>query len=391
MGSAKKRVLALGAFFVVAVGVAGCGGGVPGDSVAVMAGNPITTQAFDHWMYIAAKGQASQAPGTPVIVPDPPDYKNCIASARTISALAATPETTLKSDCALLFTQLSQQVLGYLIPTYWYQAEAHQKGITVSNAEVLKTFNTAKDQQFPGGVGFQAFLASTGQTLQDIYYRIRFNALEMKLIAKQSATITAAQIQNYYNSHQSTFGTPESLDLRLVLTKDQATAQTALTALKAGATWKAIAAKYSIDTTTKSNGGQLVGMTQGSEDSALTNAAFAAPVQTFEGPVKGQFGYYIFKVTGKKPGTSESLAQASPQIKQILTQTQSTTAQAAVAAQVKKNWMPKTECRSGYEVPQCSNYKAPKTTTSTTPTPTVTAPATTSTGTATTGTTTTKK
>ena len=66
-------ILALGAFFVVAVAVAACGSGVPGDSVAVVAGNPITTQAFNHWMYVAAKGKASQGPATPVIVPnDPP-------------------------------------------------------------------------------------------------------------------------------------------------------------------------------------------------------------------------------------------------------------------------------------------------------------------------------
>ena len=59
----RRSFLALGAFFVFAVGVAGCGSSVSGDSVANVAGNEITTQAFNHWMYVAAKSQAAQSPG----------------------------------------------------------------------------------------------------------------------------------------------------------------------------------------------------------------------------------------------------------------------------------------------------------------------------------------
>ena len=52
--------MALGAFFAVAGGIAACGSSVPGNSVADVAGNPITLQAFNHWMYVAAKSQAAQ-------------------------------------------------------------------------------------------------------------------------------------------------------------------------------------------------------------------------------------------------------------------------------------------------------------------------------------------
>ena len=79
----RRSILALGAFFVLAVAVAACGSNVPGDSVADVAGNPVTTQAFNHWMYVAAKGNAAQSgPGAPVVVPtDPPAFKGCIAQA----------------------------------------------------------------------------------------------------------------------------------------------------------------------------------------------------------------------------------------------------------------------------------------------------------------------
>ncbi len=56
----SRKLAALAAFFVVGAAVAGCGSSIPGNSVATVAGNPITLQAFNHWMYVAAKEQAAQ-------------------------------------------------------------------------------------------------------------------------------------------------------------------------------------------------------------------------------------------------------------------------------------------------------------------------------------------
>ncbi|MGI8506830.1 MAG: hypothetical protein ACR2MK_08530, partial [Solirubrobacteraceae bacterium] len=118
-----KSIPALGAFFVlIALAVSGCGSAIPGNSVAVMAGNPITTKMFNHWMYVAATTQAAQSPGQPVIVPnDPPSFDHCIAQARAkIPALRKTADKQLRADCKQLFTSLSSQVLGFLITSYWY-------------------------------------------------------------------------------------------------------------------------------------------------------------------------------------------------------------------------------------------------------------------------------
>jgi foldase protein PrsA len=360
MKSARKRIPALCAFFVLAACLSACGSGVPGDSVAVVAGNPITKTAFDHWVFIAAKGQASQSPGSPVIIPDPPDYKNCIATAKTLPQLAKTPDKTLKTDCAQVFTQLRDQVMDFLIRSYWYQAEAASLNIKVTDGQVQTAFQSAKKQQFPADTQFQTFLSQSGQTLQDILYRVRVNQIYMKLIAKQNSTITPAAIQSYYHSHASQFGTPEQRNIRIILTKTQAQAQAALAALSHGASWKATASKYSTDIATKSKGGQLIRVTKGQEDQALDQAAFAAPAQKLLGPVKGQFGYYVFKVTSIKAGTTQTLAQATPLIKQILTQQQSANGQTAVDTRAKKAFLSKTDCRSGFVMTDCHGYKAPK-------------------------------
>jgi foldase protein PrsA len=361
----RRSVLALGAFFVFAVGVAGCGSSVSGDSVATVAGNPITTQAFNHWMYVAAKSQAAQSPGQPVIVPnDPPNFDKCIAQVKKqIPSLAKTATKTLRTDCKQLFTSLSSQVMDFLIKSYWYQADANKLGVKVTDADVQKAFDAARKQQFPTAAGFKNFLSQTGQTQQDILFRFRINQIVQKLVAKHNTKVTPAAIQAYYNSHQSQFGTQEARNMRVVLAKNQADANAAKKALQSGQSWNTVAKKYSTDPTSKNIGGMLTGVTKQQADSALANAAFSAPVNKLLGPVKGQFGYYVFEVTKITPATHQTLAQATALIKQQLTSQGQQTAQTAVDNHAKKDWLSQTTCRSGYAMADCKGYKAPKTAT----------------------------
>src|SRR5579862_1777716 len=96
---AKRYITALSAFFVLALGTTACGSGVPGDAVANVAGNPVTLQAFNHWMFVLAESQAANNPGTPVVVPtDPPSFHQCVSNVRKqIPSLAKTSSATLQS------------------------------------------------------------------------------------------------------------------------------------------------------------------------------------------------------------------------------------------------------------------------------------------------------
>ena len=362
---------------LVAVALSACGSGIPGNSVAVVAGNPISQQAFNHWMYVDAKGEAQQSPGEPVIVPnDPPAFTNCIAQARAqIPSLKKTASKTLQSDCKQLFTSLSGQVMDFLIKAYWYQAEAHKLGIKITDAQVQKALATAKKGQFSTDAQFQTFLKSSGQTAADITYRVRVNQVFMKLTARHPTKVTPAAIAAYYAAHKTQFGTPETRDMRIVLTKTAATAATAKKAIQHGQSFASVAKKYSTDPTTKNKGGVLTNVTAGQQDAALSQAAFSAPVNKLLGPIKGQFGYYVLEVTKVTPATQKTLAQTSATIKQTLTTQLATAAQTAVDNQAKKAFLSKTTCRALYAMADCKGYKAPKTT-ATTPATGSTAPAT---------------
>ncbi len=389
----SRKLTALGAFFVLALAVAGCGsGGLSGNSVAVVAGNQISTRAFDHWMFVAAKGNASQSPGAPVIVPnDPPGFASCIKQVRQqIPSLAKTPDKTLRTECGQLFTSLSSQVMDFLIKSYWYQLLAHKLHIKLTQAELNSAFAQAKKQSnLTTSAAVSKFLGATGQTLTDILYRVRVNELYKDLVTRETKKVTPAAIDAYYKSHPTQFGSAATRNLRIVRTNSKSAAAAADKALKSGQSWQAVAKKYSVDTTTKNNGGLLTGVTNGEEEHALNAVAFSAPLNKVEGPIHGTFGWYVVEVIKKTNGTHEPLAKATSLIKELLTSQYQSAAATAVNKAAKDSWGSKTICRSAYSMADCSGYKAPKTNASTTPaTQTSTVGTTTATGTGT-GTTTT--
>ena len=182
----RSSILALGAFFVIAVGISACGSGVPGNAVVDVAGNPISTQAVNHWMYVAAKSQAEQqSPTSPVIVPnDPPQFNKCIALAKKeFPSLAKTADKTVRGECQQAFTSLKNSVLDFLITAYWYQADAAKLGIKVTNAQVQKAFATAQGRspRSPRRQGSTPSSARPARRSPDLLYRFRVNAILQKL------------------------------------------------------------------------------------------------------------------------------------------------------------------------------------------------------------------
>ncbi len=383
----SRKLAAVAAFFVIAAVVAGCGSSVPGNSVASVAGNPITLQAFNHWMYVAAKDEAAQAAeqGTnePVIVAnDPPDFKSCIKQVRAqIPSLASTSAKTLKNDCNQVFTQYTSEVMSFLVEGYWYQAEAYKQGIRYTSAQLNKDYNKAKKSEFTTNASFEAYLKDSGETVNDVKFQIQVNTLFDKLLKKYEKPVNAAAIKTYYDGHKSSFGTAESLDLNLVRTTSQAKAQSALDALKSGQSWDTVAKTYAEDAAAKKNGGAVTGVTANEEEAAVNKAIFAAKADQLLGPIHGIFGWYVAEVSKITPATSESLAKATPAIKSALNSQEQTSAQTKVNNLVKKNWLSKTDCRSLYSASECKGYKAPATTTATTAAPTTTTPTTATTST----------
>jgi foldase protein PrsA len=368
--TSRKLLPGLLTALLLAVVFAACGG-VPGNAVATVDGEAIETDTFNHWLTIAAKSS-----GQPnATVPDAPGFTKCVAAKKKVQPAPAKgqPKVTdkqLKTQCDQEYKALRDQVLQLLISFEWIQGEAEDLKVKISDAEVKKSFETQKKQSFPKPKDFDKFLKDSGQSLEDILLRVRLDQLSNKIrekVTKGKDKVSDAEIKTYYDKNKTRFAQPERRDLRIVLTKTKAKADEAKAALDGGQSFSKVAKKFSIDQASKAQGGKLPAVAKGQQEKSLDDAVFKASKGQLTGPVKTQFGYYVFEVTKVTEASQQTLAQAKETIKQLLASQNQQKALDKFVKDFRKKWKERTECREGYVTQDCKNAPKPKPTPSPAP------------------------
>ena len=377
-----SRLRALGALFALlaaSVAISACGGGVPSNSVATVGDQTIKRDTFDHWMKIIAISQAGKtnpANAKNAKVPDAPDFEQCVADKKKTAPKPAKgqPEPTeaqFKNQCKSQYDQFKSEVLGFLIRSTWLDQEAKKQNVSLTAKQVQKEIDDIKKQQFAQKGSYEKFLQQAGLTNEDVLFQQRVRDLQTKItqkVTKGKDTVTDAQITDYYNKHKDQFATPERRQVRIVLTKTKAKAQAAKAALQSGQSWKSVAKSSSIDQASKNKGGVLQGgVAKGQQEKALDTAIFAASKSTLTGPVKTQFGWYVFEVTKITKGKQQTLEESKTNIQQLLKSQNQQGALKKFGDDYRKRYKETTDCRKGYEVDDCKNAPKKKASTTTTP------------------------
>ena len=242
---------------------------LPADVIAQVGSTPISRDAFVHWMNVANASSGTEQP---------------------MPALGSKD-----------FQRLTTQAVQLLVSFVWIDGEAKLRGVSVTDAQVRHSFLDQKRQSFPRESDYQKFLAHERPD------RGRHHAARAAGPALEQDPRQGDQGQGHRHrdpdrgllqQHKARFAQPERRDLEVVLTKDKATAQKAYDALKGGASWKSVAKKYSIDNTSKNNGGKVPAQAKGTLDKPLDTAVFSAAKGELVGPIKTRYGYYVFTVTG---------------------------------------------------------------------------------------------
>ena len=359
---------------ICAVAATGCGGDdVPSDAVAKVGNTVITKQQFDHWYASAAQSQAQQ--GGPAVPPDPPNYTKCVAALKQAQpkpakGQQAPSDSDLKKQCKQSYDQLKQQVMQFLIQSQWVQQEAADQDVTVSSKEVQTLFNDQKKQAFPKEKDYEKFLETSGATEQDILFRIKLDALQNELtkkIQKDQAKVTDEDIEEYYEKNKKRFAQPEKRDLNVVLTKTEAQAEKAKQEIDDGASFASVAKKYSIDQASKANGGKLPDVPQGQQEKDFDEAVFKAQKGEVEGPVKTQFGWYVFEVTDETPASQQELKDAKETISGLLKSEREQKSLQDFIEDFREDSKGETKCREDFVVAECSNAPEEKTDTNVAP------------------------
>ncbi|MGH9354520.1 MAG: peptidylprolyl isomerase, partial [Terriglobia bacterium] len=159
---------------------------------------------------------------------------------------------------------------------------------------------------------------------------------------RSQVNVTEANVEQYYNQHQAAYRVRERVKAAHILfstsgqTPQQAaatlaTAKSVLAQVKAGANFAAMAQKYSSDTRSAKNGGELGWIQRGQTVKPFEDAAFSMQPGQISGLIKTQYGYHIIKVEDHQNAELQPLAAVKDAIRTELQKQQLQAAQQALA------------------------------------------------------------
>ena len=203
-----------------------------------------------------------------------------------------------------------------------FTADSFRTQVTASDAEVAAYFEGHKtDFKIP-------------EKRKIRYLLIDIDGLRAKTV------VPAADIEREYNNNSEQYTTPEQVRASHILLKTEgkddaavkAKAEDVLKQARAGGDFAELAKKFSEDTDSAKNGGDLDYFGRGRMVPEFDQAVFAMQPGTISDLVKTQYGYHIIKLVDKKNATTRPLAEVRQQLTDQLAY-QRAQAQAADLAQ----------------------------------------------------------
>lgn len=181
---------------VTAVAVAAlsaCGGSSSNERIVQIAGvASISKAALEHWMPVEAVVLYEERPTKPVpkgLIPDPPDYKACMAYLAAKAPTLTSPQLNLR--CRQRNAEVRTLTLNTLISWYWTIGSAEAVGFKASDAEIKRWYLELGKLLFKSNRELANYMKWTGQTTPDMLLRAKVQLYELRLAEK----LTAAEKQ----------------------------------------------------------------------------------------------------------------------------------------------------------------------------------------------------
>jgi foldase protein PrsA len=324
---------------------AACGGSsgsgdVPSDAVAVVNGQPIPQESWDALMTQTRR--------------------NFAATHRKFPAAGTVELATLKANATQFLIQANE-----------YQQQADKLGVKVTDKDIDARLDEIKKQYYGNQQGqppassaemekrYQQALKQQGFTDEEVRSGIKLQLVREKVFQKVTSDVKVSDsdVKDYYDKHKQTYTTPaqpESRNVRHILVKKKALADTIYQQLQANpAKFAQLAKKYSIDTSSKVNGGTLPGgAVKGHTVPPFDKVAFTIKTRAISNPVHTKFGWHIIQALGPikpgKPASAAPLSQVQEAIRQqILAGDRQKEMQSWIAG-IKKSYCKQIGYRPGY-------------------------------------------
>jgi peptidyl-prolyl cis-trans isomerase C len=172
-----------------------------------------------------------------------------------------------------------------------------------------------------GYAGLPQFLqsiAAHGLSEQDVLNEIKQQEIDARLFAQVTTSVKAstdADAQGYYDHNKAQMVSPEQRGISNIVVSTQQQADQIAQLARAGTDFAALARQYSIDGSTKDNGGALGTVTAAQLESGYAKVAFAAAGGAAFGPVQTKQGWNVGKVSAVQPPVPLSFDQLKTVIK----------------------------------------------------------------------------
>ena len=211
-------------------------------------------------------------------------------------------------------TQLEEMVNETLL-----LQDAKSKGITVSDAEVDARLADIR-KKLGSDERVVRYLVDQEVTLAGLRDKIRVKIYVEKLLGDK-AKVSDEEVKKAYDANKQVLATPETVTLRMILTKTKERADQAIKRLDAKENFADVAKALSEHPYTAERGGQLDRPMQRSNLSpALAEVAFKTEVGKYTQPVQTPDGYYILKIEAHTAASNPTFDDVKTGIRAELTE-----------------------------------------------------------------------
>lgn len=232
------------------------------------------------------------------------------------TALVSVNGEVIKKDefISAVMDQGGKNVLDWLIESKLISQKAKEEGISISDKDIEDRISQLRDS-FGSQEKFISFLSLYGLTEESLKKQLIPRLLAEKIMMKNK-TVTDKELLDYFNKNKSSFDEKEQVKLRHILVKTLEEAQEIENELKKGIEFSKLAQERSIDTATKTQGGELGWVTRGVLDPALEKIVFSLNTGERTSIIKTSFGYEIAEVLDKKSAKSVTFEEVKDKVKE---------------------------------------------------------------------------
>jgi parvulin-like peptidyl-prolyl isomerase len=282
---------------IAALAVAGCGGGssakLSKDDVAVVGGTQVAKTQFDDLMATAKASYKQQS--------------------RKFPAQGTAEYASIKSQAVTLLVQQAER-----------EEKAKELGVDVTEKQIDARLAQIKKQYFGGKEAqYKAQLKKQGLTEEQVRSDVKAQLVSEELFKKvtDDVKVTDADVHKYYVEHPEQYKQPASREVRHILVKKKALADSIYARLKKGDDFAKLAKQYSLDTVSAAQGGNYNAV-KGQSVAPFDKVAFELKTKEISQPVQTQYGWHVIQaLSAIHPAGTTPEKQAADEIRQQLLQT----------------------------------------------------------------------